>query len=98
MSSAVIAAITARKVMYWKTRKKPNSGDRVCSQLARLSSMRVSRGGECRHHLLHLHETRALGDDRGRGRRVAERRDEPGDAVERAGRPSSRATPSRWRA
>jgi hypothetical protein len=42
ISSAVIAAITARKVMYWKTRKKPRSGDKVWSQLARLSSMRGS--------------------------------------------------------
>ena len=31
ISSAVIAAITARKVMYWNTRRKPNSGLSVCS-------------------------------------------------------------------
>jgi hypothetical protein len=31
ISSEVIAAITARKVMYWNTRRKPNSGLRVCS-------------------------------------------------------------------
>src|SRR5256714_14562120 len=77
ISSAVIAAITARKVMYWKTRKKPNSGDSVCSQLARLSSMRASRGQQGGHHLLHLHEARALDDDRCGGRCVGERRDQP---------------------
>src|SRR5437762_13305773 len=61
ISSAVSAAITARKVMYWKTRKKPNSGDWVCSHWARLNSMgralgirRHQRG----HHLFHLHEAR----------------------------------------
>ena len=39
INSAVIAAITARKVMYWKTRKKPHSGDKLCNHWARLSSM-----------------------------------------------------------
>jgi hypothetical protein len=40
MSSAVMAAITARKVRYWNTRKKPNSGDRPCSHCDSISSMR----------------------------------------------------------
>src|SRR5436305_7795583 len=79
--SAVSAAITARKVMYWKTRKKPNSGDRPCSHWARLSSMAAFRR-ERGHHLLHLHEPRALDDDRGGGWRRAERRDERGHVVE----------------
>jgi hypothetical protein len=33
------AAITARKVRYWKTRKNPNSGEIDWSHWARLSSM-----------------------------------------------------------
>src|SRR5438067_693844 len=78
ISSDVMAAITARKVMYWNTRKKPNSGDTVCSQLARLSSMRASAGREQRgHHLLHLHEARSLDDDRG-GRRCHRERGDQG--------------------
>ena len=39
MTSDVIAAITARKVMYWNTRMKPNSGECACSHCDRLSSM-----------------------------------------------------------
>ena len=37
--SAVMAAITARKVRYWNTRRNPNSGPRLCSHCARLSNM-----------------------------------------------------------
>src|SRR5206468_1996090 len=73
-SSEVSAAITARKVRYWNTRKKPNSGDSVCNQLARLSSIgwplvcrvvvrRVAtrqRGDD----LFHLHEARTFHDHR----------------------------------
>ena len=40
-SSAVSAAMTARNVRYWNTRRNPNSGDRPCSQRARLGSMGV---------------------------------------------------------
>src|SRR4051812_7545132 len=65
--SDVIAAITARKVMYWNTRRKPNSGETDCSHCARLSSMGrsfllfLSRLAEDRFdHALHLHEARAL--------------------------------------
>ena len=67
ISSAVIAAITARKVRYWNTRRKPSSGDSVCSHWLRLSSMARSaalalqRGDD----LFHLHEARALDQHRG---------------------------------
>ncbi len=39
ISRAVVAAISARKVRYWKTRRKPNSGDSDCNHWARLISM-----------------------------------------------------------
>ena len=39
INKAVIAAITARNVMYWKTRRKPHSGDKLCNHCAKLSSM-----------------------------------------------------------
>src|SRR5690349_4454653 len=83
ISSAVSAAITARKVMYWNTRKKANSGESVCSHWARLSSMRRSglRQQRC-DDLFHLHETRALDEHRHALRRLRKRRDETGDVVE----------------
>src|SRR5688572_11003323 len=60
--------MTARNVMYWNTRKNPNSGLTVCSQLARLSNIGGSLLLFCMsddglHHPLHLHETRALDED-----------------------------------
>src|SRR4051794_11878709 len=72
INSDVIAAITARKVMYWKTRRKPNSGLCDCSQLARLSSIWISpllfflcTLRDRLDHPLHLHEARALDEDTG---------------------------------
>ena len=75
ISSAVSAAITARKVRYWKTRRKPNSGESVCSHWARLSSMRCgslscccsARSSDRLDHALHLHEARALDQHAGGG-------------------------------
>src|SRR5438034_5782548 len=71
--------------MYWKTRKKPNSGDWVCSHWARLNSMgralgihRHQRG----HHLFHLHEARALDEHRGACRRLRQRIDQLADTRE----------------
>src|SRR5450631_3873301 len=86
MTSEVIAAITARKVMYWKTRMKPNSGDDACSHCARLSSMRASNrlAGERGDDALHGHEARALDQHRGRRGRVGERGEQRLDARERA--------------
>src|SRR5215212_10268272 len=82
INSAVIAAITARKVMYWNTRKKANSGESVCSHWARLSSMRRSRLREQRRDdLFHPHEARALDEHRGARRRLRERGDEAGNVV-----------------
>src|SRR2546425_4540605 len=79
ISSAVIAAITARKVMYWKTRRKPKcSGSTLCSHNPRLCSM------QCLHHLFHLHEARSLDECRLEGRRLGQRGDERGGAVEMA--------------
>src|SRR6218665_3318737 len=68
MTSAVMGAITARKGMYWNTRRKPSSGDRVCSHWARLSSMGtlLLQGLD---HTLHLHEARALDQHAGHLRR-----------------------------
>ena len=44
ISSAVIAAITARNVRYWITRRKPSaSGNWACSHCDRIISMRCSR-------------------------------------------------------
>src|SRR5918911_3718478 len=83
ISSAVIAAITARKVMYWKTRKKPNSGDSVCNHCARLSSIaRSLRLHQRGHDLLHLHEARALDEHRRTRRRTRQRGDQRGHVVE----------------
>src|SRR6478672_9577855 len=69
MSSEVIAAITARKVMYWTTRRKPNSGPSVCSHVARLSSMVPILSfllSDRLDHALHRHEARALHQHDGR--------------------------------
>src|SRR5829696_1405864 len=85
ISSAVSAAITARKVMYWNTRKKANSGESVCSHWARLSSMRRSRlRQQRRDDLFHLHEARALHEHRAAGRGLRERGDQARDIVEMA--------------
>src|SRR5688500_16710199 len=74
ISKAVMAAITARKVMYWKTRRNPNSGPRDCSQLARLSSIRRSSllllsagaGQDGLDDAFHLHEAGTLDHHAGR--------------------------------
>src|SRR5690606_13830379 len=63
MTSAVMAAITARKVRYWKTRRKPQSGFWACNHMARLSSMGASF--KCSDHLFHLHEAGSF-DQHGR--------------------------------
>src|SRR4051812_1596885 len=77
ISSAVMAASTARKVMYCTTRSQANSGPWLCNQEARLSSIGgflhflLCVGGDGFHHPLHLHETRALDQhalDAGQGR------------------------------
>src|SRR5664279_4228370 len=81
MTSEVIAAMTARKVMYWKTRMKPNSGEYACSHWARLSSMAPPISGEARPH---AHEARALDEHRRGARPIVERGDQRLDAVERA--------------
>src|SRR5438034_1203863 len=73
INSDVIAAITARKVMYWNTRRKPYSGPSDCSQLARLSSIGCSSRwlflscalGDRLDHTFHLHEARTLDEDTG---------------------------------
>src|SRR3954465_8535697 len=70
ISSAVIAAITARKVMYWNTRRNPNSGLIVCSHVVRLSSMRFSH--DRLDHALHLHEARALHQHAAHARQFAD--------------------------
>ncbi len=63
ISSAVIAAATARNVMYWNTRRKPKlSGDIDASHWPRLSSMSLRLPPGARAHqrgddLLHLHES-----------------------------------------
>src|SRR5437868_8552524 len=80
ISSAVIAAITARKVMYWKTRRKPNSGLSDCSHVVRLSSMRFSFLFLFRalhdglDHAFHLHEARALHEHAAHAVQLAEHR------------------------
>ena len=63
MITAVMAAITARKVRYWKTRRKPRLGSRLCSHMARLSSMctPLKRG----HDDFHLHESRTFDEHGG---------------------------------
>src|SRR3954447_2250919 len=78
MTSDAIAAMTARKVMYWKTRMKPNSGEYACSHCERLSSMGVSRGlaDERRDDALHAHEPRSLDQHRRVRRRRIQRRDQ----------------------
>src|SRR6476659_7552895 len=69
ISSAVMAASTARKVMYCTTRNQANSGPWVCNQEARLSSigcfllLLLCVGGDRFDHPLHLHETRTLDQD-----------------------------------
>src|SRR4051812_15822780 len=70
MTSDVIAAMTARKVMYWNTRMKPNSGEYACSHCDRLSSMHIPRrlARKRSDDPLHSHEARAL-DEHGGGRR-----------------------------
>src|SRR3569832_793584 len=60
ISSAVIAAITARNVRYWNTLRKPKSGLIDCNQLVRLSSMRFSLAQDRFDHAFHLHEARPL--------------------------------------
>src|SRR5689334_17696645 len=81
ITSAVIDAITARKVMYWTTRRKPNSGPSVCNQLARLSSMGCSQDGL--DHPFHLHEARSFHQHAGGARQLGEhRRVERGDVRE----------------
>src|SRR3990167_3543782 len=66
--------MTARNVMYWNTRRKPNSGESVCSHWARLSSMAgllrvlflLLRARRDRlDHALHPHEPRALHEHAG---------------------------------
>jgi hypothetical protein len=57
-----MAAITARNVRYWKTRKKPSSGDPaaigpVQAAWVPSSARRPAQGLD---HALHLHEARAL--------------------------------------
>lgn len=60
MSSEVSAASTARKVRYWKTRRKPrSSGYSASSHCVRLSSiagLTLVRRLQRLHHPLHLHE------------------------------------------
>ena len=71
----------ARNVRYWNTRRKPNSGESVCSHWARLSSMvtpahpgwpacllSCAAAGDGLHHALHLHEARALDQHAARAR------------------------------
>src|SRR5258707_2846561 len=56
-----MAAITERKVRYWKTRKKPHSGFMSCSHSARLSSMLTS--GQLGDDGFHLHESGSFDQD-----------------------------------
>src|SRR3569623_2311767 len=65
--SDVIAAITARNVRYWNTRRKPKSGPTFWSQLARLSSMPVSFAQDGFDDAFHLHETRPFDEHARRG-------------------------------
>src|SRR6185369_14387621 len=79
ISSAVMAAITARKVMYWNTRRKPNSGDWDCSHWARLSSMAGLRlplclGHDGLDHAFHLHEPRSFDQHAGNLRQLRQYR------------------------
>src|SRR3989344_3908881 len=86
MTSAVMAAMTERKVRYWKTRRKPQSGWSSCSHSARLSSMGTS--GEGGNDLFHLHESRTFDQDGrhgGRGIGLGQGRDDVGCAVEMTG-------------
>src|SRR5574343_1239164 len=87
ISRAVTAAIVARKVRYWKTRRKPHSGLRPCSHMAKLSSMGTSgQGGD---NLFHLHESRTFDQHRAHHRGLVWRGqggDDVGTTAEMTGR------------